>query len=58
MPGFAEFVMLLLVAMFVFATGKLPQIANSVGKAVARFRGSVDEDSEQDHGEESKPSST
>lgn len=54
MPGFAEWVVILFVVMFVFAAGKLPEIAASVGRALAPFRHRNPRDRE-DEGEEPNP---
>ena len=56
MPGFAEWVVILFVVMFVFAAGKLPEIAASVGRALAPFRHRNPRDREdEDEDEEPNP---
>jgi sec-independent protein translocase protein TatA len=52
-PGFAEWVVILFVVMFVFAAGKLPEIAASVGRALEHFRHRNSRDRED---EDPKPS--
>ena len=38
MPGFADIVLLLIVAMFVFGTSKLPKIATAMGRQIVKWR--------------------
>ncbi len=38
MPGFADLVLILIVVLFIFGTSKLPQIANSLGRQIVRWR--------------------
>ena len=38
MPGFAELVLILIVVLVIFGAGKLPYIANAVGKAIVKMR--------------------
>jgi TatA/E family protein of Tat protein translocase len=51
-PGFAEWVVILFVVMFVFAAGKLPEIATSLGRALMHLRQHRDQDEGDD---EEKP---
>ncbi len=48
MPGFAEWVVILFVVMFVFAAGKLPEIATSVGRALAHLRRANPQEGEEE----------
>ena len=38
MPGFADLVLILIVALFIFGTSKLPAIATTVGRAIVKMR--------------------
>ncbi len=38
MPGFADLVLILIVVLFIFGTSKLPQIANSMGRQIVKWR--------------------
>ena len=59
MPGFADLVLLLIIAMFVFGTSKLPKIATAMGRQIVKWRKSPkeaekeiaeDEEAERDQG--------
>lgn len=38
MPGFADLVLIIIVVLFIFGTSKLPQIANSMGRQIVKWR--------------------
>ena len=38
MPGFADLVLILIVALFIFGTSKLPAIATTVGRSIVKMR--------------------
>jgi len=42
-PGFADLVLLLVIAMFVFGTSKLPKIATAMGRQIVKWRKSPKE---------------
>lgn len=37
-PGFADLVLILIVVLFIFGTSKLPQIANTMGRQIVKWR--------------------
>ena len=43
MPGFADLVLILIVVLFIFGTSKLPQIANTMGRQIVKWRKSPKE---------------
>jgi len=54
-PGFADLVLILIVALFIFGTSKLPAIATTVGRAIVKMRkgpGEGRQEIEQDEQEE------
>jgi Sec-independent protein translocase protein TatA len=53
MPGFSELVVLILVILLIFATSKLLQIANLVGRAVLNLRSKakIDEENNEEDGD-------
>ena len=38
MPGFADLVLILIVVLFIFGTSKLPQITNTMGRQIVKWR--------------------
>ena len=58
MPGFADLVLILIVAMLIFGTSKLPSIATAIGRQIVKWRKSpeeaqreIDEDEQQERDE-------
>lgn len=47
MPGFADLLLILIIAFFIFGASKLPRIATAVGRALVRLR-SRSEDGDHD----------
>lgn len=43
MPGFADLVLILIVAMLIFAISKLPNIATSIGRQIVKWRKSPED---------------
>jgi sec-independent protein translocase protein TatA len=41
--GMPELILILVVALFVFGPGKLPELGNSIGKAIRGFKKAMDE---------------
>ena len=38
MPGFAELILVLIIVLFIFGGSRLPQLAESFGKAITGFK--------------------
>ncbi len=45
--GMPELILILVVALFVFGPGKLPELGNSIGKAIRGFKKAMDEPEEK-----------
>jgi sec-independent protein translocase protein TatA len=52
--GMPELVIILLIIMLIFGVGKMPELGNSLGKAIKGFKNAV-EDPEKEHGDNSEP---
>ena len=46
--GIGEILLILLIFLLLFGAGRLPALANSLGVAVRRFRGEMQEDRDED----------
>jgi sec-independent protein translocase protein TatA len=51
--GMPELIIILVIILVIFGAGKLPDIGNSLGKAIKGFKTAV-EDPEKEHGENSE----
>ena len=51
--GMPELIIILVIILLIFGVGKLPDIGNSLGKAIKGFKTAV-EDPEKEHGENSE----
>jgi sec-independent protein translocase protein TatA len=51
--GMPELMIILVIILLIFGAGKLPELGNSLGKAIKGFKTAV-EDSEKEHGENSE----
>jgi TatA/E family protein of Tat protein translocase len=47
-PGFVDLILILFVVLVVFAAGKLPQIATSIGRSIENLRGQGDPSKEKE----------
>ena len=43
LPGYSEWLIILLIILFLFGGKKLPELARSIGKAVTEFKGGLKE---------------
>ena len=50
--GMPELVIILVIILLIFGAGKLPELGNSLGKAIKGFKNAV-EDPEKEHGDTS-----
>ena len=52
--GMPELIIILVIILLIFGAGKLPELGNSLGKAIKGFKTAV-EDPEKEHGYNSEP---